>query len=135
MGQGKRQSMLLVEIVIAVLFFALCATVILDVFSTAYMQSARAGALSEATVSAQNLAERLKASPDWDAVLADEGLSGQDGAYTAERDGFTLRVTLSQEAEGAGEMRTATICATRGEDALLTLPAARYTPEMREVTP
>ena len=136
MANGKRQSMLLVEIVIAVLFFALSATVILDVFAAAYTQSAAAGALSEATADAQDLAERLKAAPGpWDAALEAEGFSaGADGAYALERENYALRVALGAEETGAGTLYTATIDALRGDGAILSLEAARYAPD-GEVAP
>lgn len=135
MTNGKRQSMLLVEIVIAVLFFALSATVILDMYAAAYAKSALAGAQSAATTDAQNLAEQLKTAEDWPSLLTGAGFDAADGAYTLERDGYRLAVTANEENAGAGTLRTAEICALRGEASLLTLRAVRYEPSPERGTP
>ena len=47
-----------------VLFFALCSTVILNVFVGAHNQSARAGAQADALIAAQSLADRLYAADE-----------------------------------------------------------------------
>ena len=59
MVKHNRQNTLLMEILIVVLFFALCSTVILNVFVGAHNQSARAGAQADALIAAQSLADRL----------------------------------------------------------------------------
>lgn len=61
MVKHNRQNTLLMEILIVVLFFALCSTVILNVFVGAHNQSARAGAQADALIAAQSLADRLYA--------------------------------------------------------------------------
>ena len=50
MVKHNRQNTLLMEILIVVLFFALCSTVILNVFVGAHNQSARAGAQADALI-------------------------------------------------------------------------------------
>lgn len=129
MGNGKRQSALLVEIIIAVLFFALSATVILEVFATAYQQTTYAATCDVAMEEAQNCAELLYASDDPEGLLASEGFVQEGAAWARAGAGFELRVELGAEAAGSGELRTAQITALRGEEALLTLPFARYIPE------
>ena len=52
MVKHNRQNTLLMEILIVVLFFALCSTVILNVFVGAHNQSARAGAQADALTAA-----------------------------------------------------------------------------------
>ena len=59
MVKHNQLNTLLMEILIVVLFFALCSTVILDVFVGAHNQSARAGAQADALTAAQSLADRL----------------------------------------------------------------------------
>lgn len=61
MVKHNRQNTLLMEILIVVLFFALCSTVILNVFVGAHNQSERAGAQADALIAAQSLADRLYA--------------------------------------------------------------------------
>ena len=125
---AKRQNSLLVEIIIAVLFFALSATVILDVFATAYRQSAYAAACNAATAEAQNFAERIYINEDAEALLRQEGFVEEGGAWRRNGDGFTLEIQLGGQVAGAGELREATIRATQGERELISLPCVRYVP-------
>ena len=126
MAKGKRQNSLLVEIIIAVLFFALSATVILDVFVTAYKQSAYADVCDMALTAAQNLSERLYVSEDAQALLQSRGFAQDGDAWLLEENGYTLRVELGSEPAGAGTLATALITALSGEETLVELPSARY---------
>lgn len=110
----KNLNSLLVEILMAMLFFALSAAVILQTFVTARSQSDRAILLSEALLAAQNLAD--------EAILADD-----ISDCTIAMDGFTLTLTTSEEAADAGILRRAEISAQdENGETLLTLPAVRY---------
>ena len=131
MAKGGRQSALLVEIVIAVLFFAMSATVILNVFAAAYRQSSYAGALSLSTEEAQNLAERLYLSDDPQAMLAGEGFTQDGDTWRLSTDAYDMMVEFVSEQSDAGELRTANIVVERAEETLIELPLARYIP--REV--
>ena len=75
MVKHNRQNTLLMEILIVVLFFALCSTVILNVFVGAHNQSARAGAQADALIAAQSLADRLYAADERKDALRQSGLS------------------------------------------------------------
>ena len=131
MAKGGRQSALLVEIVIAVLFFAMSATVILNVFATAYRQSSYAGALSLSTEEAQDLAERLYLSDDPQAMLAGEGFTQDGDVWRMSTDQYDMTVEFGSEQSDAGELRTANIVVLRAGEMLIELPFARYIP--REV--
>ena len=131
MTKGGRQSSLLVEIVIAVLFFAMSATVILNVFAAAYRQSSYAGALSASTEEAQDLAERLYLSDDPQAMLAGEEFVQEGDTWHLTADAYDLAVELMSENGEAGELRTANITVLREGETLIELPLARYIP--REV--
>ena len=128
MANGKRQNALLVEIIIATLFFALSATVILDVFATAYHQSSYAEICNAAMAEGQNIAALLYTSDAPETVLEAEGFESSDGAWRREGDGFTLAVEYTVTPGDAGELRTAQITAWRGEDAILELPCSHYVP-------
>ena len=73
MVKHNQLNTLLMEILIVVLFFALCSTVILDVFVGAHNQSARAGAQADALTAAQSLADRLYAADEREDVLRQSG--------------------------------------------------------------
>ena len=100
MVKHNRQNTLLMEILIVVLFFALCSTVILNVFVGAHNQSEQAGAQADALIA-------------WHLHC---------GAYD-------LLVTLGETACPAGTMETAQVTALRQEKTLFSLPSARYVPE------
>ena len=126
MGNGKRQNALLVEIIIAVLFFGLSATVILDVFGTAYLQTAYAATCNAAMEDGQNIAARIYTSDEPEELLEAEGFQLEDGVWRREADTYTLQVEYIVTPGEAGELRTAHITAVQGEDTILNLPCARY---------
>ncbi len=128
MNENRSQRTLLVEILIAVLFFALCATVLLRTFVSAREYSDRAGIDSAALLAAQDLSERLYASQDWAALLAEDGFAESDGVWTRDAGAYHLEVRLDAEEAPAGELRTATVRATREDQLIVELPSVRYIP-------
>ena len=128
MGNGKRQNALLVEIIITVLFFALSATVILEVFSTAYLQTVYADACNMAVAEAQNVAARIYVSESPEEMLGSEGFFAEGDVWQRDGDGYVLQVELSNTSMEAGEMRRAQITALRGEEELVSIPCAHYFP-------
>lgn len=138
MGNGRRQNALLVEIIITVLFFALSATVILEVFSTSYLQTTYADSCNAAVAEAQNLAARMYVSDAPEVLLESEGFVFDGSVWQQlenddeESDNdYVLQISLDTEQTAAGELRTALITALRGERTILELPCAHYVP--REV--
>ena len=69
MRSKNRSNVLLVEILIAVLFFMLSATVLVRVFVTARNMTVRSGVESSALAEAQNVADALCAADDVDALV------------------------------------------------------------------
>ena len=128
MGNGRRQNALLVEIIITVLFFALSATVILEVFSTSSLQTTYAQACNDAVAEAQNLAAKLYVSEAPEAALAEAGFVQEGDVWQREDALYVLSVTLATEASEAGVLRTAQITAERGERIILEIPCAHYIP-------
>lgn len=130
MVKHNRQNTLLMEILIVVLFFALCSTVILNVFVGAHNQSEQADAL----IAAQSLADRLYAADERKDVLRQCGFAeDEDGAWHLHCGTYDLLVTLGEAVCPAGTMETAQVTALRQEKTLFSLPSARYVPE--EVVP
>lgn len=128
MGNGKRQNSLLVEIMIAVLFFGLSAMVLLDVFATAYLQTTYAEACNAALAEAQNIAARVYVSDAPADYLNAEGFIEENGVWHRDGEGYELQVEIGRTQLDAGEMRTAQIVAIRDDDVLVTLPSAHYIP-------
>ncbi len=126
-GSGSQRT-LLVEIMVAVLFFALCATVLMRTFAAAYAYSDRAGVESEALLAAQDLAESLYAAEDPEALLTEGGFTEADGCWRREGAAYALEVELAEEDAPAGTLRLAQVRALRGETTVASLPCARYVP-------
>ena len=133
MTKHNQLRALLVEILIAVLFFALSATTLLEVFVGAHTQSVRAEVTNEALFAAQNLADRLYSAEDAEALLTQDGFLKEENAWTLDCGAYALAVTLGEERAAGGAIRSAQVLAQYGEDTLLSLPSVRYTPE--EVRP
>ena len=128
MKKHKNQNNLLVEIVIAVLFFALCATVILETFAAAGELVKRSETESAALYDARDVHEQLYAAADAEEFLRESGFALEDGVWHREGDGYRLELVLSEEEKGAGIMRNATISALRRDKVFLEIPGARYLP-------
>ena len=136
MRSKNRSNVLLVEILIAVLFFMLSATVLVRVFVTARNLTVRSGVESEALVQAQNVAEALYAADDIDAALEDMAFTSSHGTWAKDCGDFTLYVCGSAEPANAGEIWSGTVSAfyklrnpdaARAEDEeLFSLPCTRY---------
>lgn len=122
---------LLVEILMAVLFFALSAAVILQVFATAHNLGNRAELQGTALNRAQNLAERLYAAEDMEALLAAEQFEiCGSGCWHRGEEQFTLLVRTHDETTAAGTLKTATVSVAREDEILVELPCTRYEPEV-----
>lgn len=128
MNGGRSQRTLLVEIMIAVLFFALCATVLMKTFATANEYGNRAGADSAALLKAQDLAERLYAAEEPQRLLENCGFTQADGLWRCESEECILEVELAEETAPAGILRTVKIRALRGGKVIVELPCVRYVP-------
>ena len=128
MSKNRSQNILLAEIMIAVLFFALCSTVILEVFVAARKYSDRAQAHSEALIMAQDLAERLYVSEDVEAVLLEEGFEKQDNVWSAEQGECSLKLTNEEQTTAVGVTRIVTINLWMQDKLLAELPVVRYIP-------
>ena len=141
MSNRNRSNVLLVEILIAVLFFMLSATVLVRVFVTARNLTVRAGAETAALAEAQNVAEAIYAAEDPDALLEGMAFVSSHGAWSRDYGSFTLYVAGEESPSGAGVMWQGQVRAfysqrdpeaARAQDAeLFALPCARY----REVQP
>lgn len=111
MNNKSHSNVLLVEILIAVLFFMLSATVLLRVFATARNMTVRAGVETEAVSRAQNVAEVLYEADDVDATLTQMGFQSAHGAWSKDEGDFTLYVMGSAEDTEAGELWTGSVSA------------------------
>ena len=126
--KAKHMNALLVEIMMAVLFFALAATVILELFAAGHSLNRDADILGRATGHARNLSEQIYAAGDLDALLAEQGFEQDSAGWHASFGDYSLMVTAETLPAGAGEMRSAEVSAAQDDQILLTLTCLRYFP-------
>ncbi len=136
MRKRNGSNVLLVEILLAVLFFMLSATVLVQVFAAARNMTARSGVETLALAEAQNVAETLYAAEDPDAVLESMDFYNSHGAWSRDYGDFSLYVIAETRETDAGELWAGEVSAfysrrlpgtARQEDEqLFTLPCTRY---------
>ena len=102
MRNNNRSNILLVEILIAVLFFMLSATVLVRVFVAARNMTVRAGVETQALAEAQNVAEALYAADDPDAALENMQFKLYHGAWSRSDGDYTLYVEGAEKPADAG---------------------------------
>ena len=133
MGKGNQLNTLLVEIMIAVLFFALSSTVVLETFVVTRNQSRLADVYNVALMEAQNIADKIYASGEVEQTLEQAGFTQEGDVWTYTEEVYNLRVVVSEEETEAGVLLSAEVSAVHQDEAILTLPCSRYIP--REVRP
>ena len=136
MRNNNRSNILLVEILIAVLFFMLSATVLVRVFVTARNMTVRSGVESRALAEAQNVAEALYAAEDVDATLEGMRFASSHGTWSKNCGDYSLYVYGETQPTGAGEIWSGKVSAfynlrnpddKRAEDEeLFSLPCVKY---------
>ena len=136
MRNNNRSNILLVEILIAVLFFMLSATVLMRVFGAARNMTVRSGVEARALNEAQNVAEALYAADDVETAMAEMKFVSSHGSWSKDCGDYSLYVTGETQPTGAGEVWSGTVSAfyklrdpdaSRAEDEeLFALPCAKY---------
>lgn len=128
MNRNRNQNVLLVEIMIAVLFFALCSTVILETFMAARRYEERSRTETAALTELQNMTERLYAAEDVDALLTECGYSRNETGWQMDCGEYTIDLTVDEELTLDGLLRTTLICARQDGELIAEIPGARYLP-------
>ncbi len=103
--QPSKSNVLLTELVIVILFFALTAATAMQLFVGSHLKSRHNTMVSEASVLCQDWAEQLRGEHDMPAYLAAHGFELQeDGSYRLKHDRQTLHAELGQERMAAGTL-------------------------------
>ena len=126
MSKNKSQNILLVEIMIAMLFFALCSTVILEVFLTAKEYSRKSSVETTALIAMQDVSEQIYASQDGTKVLRENGFELRENCWAKEYDEYTMELTVAEEITEAGMIRKWQITALYDGEVIVEIPGARY---------
>ena len=111
MRNRNRSNVLLVEILIAVLFFMLSATVLVKVFVTARNMTVRAGVESLAVAEAQNVADALYAADDIEGALGEMSFRSSHGTWSKDCGDYSLYVIGSARETDAGELWSGSVSA------------------------
>lgn len=127
-------NILLIELVLVILFFMLCVSVIVEMFGLARVKSAYARTCSGAMLTVENLEERLAAAEDAGAELGAAGFALRDGVWVLEQEDYTVTAAETEEKTEAGVLRTVTFSAEQKTgNKLFDLPVVHYLPG--EVSP
>ncbi len=136
MNNNNRSNILLVEILIAIFFFMLSATVLLRVFATARTMTVRAGIETRALREAQNLADTLYAAQDPEEALRELEFVESHGVWTRDLGEYSLYVAGGETGYGEGTLWEGEVKAflpqynedgtRRADEELFTLPCVRY---------
>lgn len=125
--KNYKGNMLLIELVIAILFFSLSQVLIVQVFAKSAKMADDSQLAHVAMMLAEDVAESMRASGDEEALLLARGFEQRENDYLLEDGrGFQLRVALERSQESAGTLTTATMTATQGERTLFSFPSVRY---------
>ena len=129
MRSNWKLNSLLMEIMIAVLFFALCSGVILNTMVASRNQSLTAGEVTAMLDSAQSVADCLYAADDREAALLQMGFTpGEEGFVRDEASGRIV-VTRQEERTESGLMQLADIKAETSTGETMALSGTRFVPE------
>jgi Tfp pilus assembly protein PilE len=126
MRTDRNRNNLLVEIMVAVLFFALCSGVILETFVAAREFEQRSRVETEALVRMQNVSERVYAAQNAEECLTEIGFRQKDGVWTLDGEECTFEVAVSREETEAGVIRRTVVRAIYDGEMILEIPGARY---------
>lgn len=147
MKNYRRSNPLLAEIIIILLFFSLCACVLVSVFGSAHSTSQNALGQEQALLRAQDLAERFKLSAlpaadflaqegfSTDAVLPDRSFEALEGAWIKYESFSGLEYLFSAQPESESALLEGFSLKLwegkrdKGQAALFTLPVVRLNQE------
>ena len=128
MNKSRNQNVLLVEIMIAVLFFMLCSGVLLETFMAAREYERRSFMETEALIDMQSISEKMYASENAEDVLRDSGFVQEDGKWLLDMGEYVFEAEIGEEMTEAGFVRNTVIRTLRDGQTVMEIPGARYLP-------
>lgn len=128
---SNNTNALLVEIMLAVLFFSICAATLLQAFTAVHTRSDAAGREIDAMIRARNIVEQLNTADDPASLLMREGFEQEDGRWVLMAPDTDFIVTLGKEDYPGGALLIGELTALdRDLSAMFTLRSAHYVPEV-----
>lgn len=128
MSKNRNQNILLIEIIIAVLFFALCSVVMLETFVAARESERISGIEMAALIEMQNISEEMYAADDAESFISGRGFEYADGVWTFDAEEYVLEADINNEVTMAGKIVEFNIRALRNDEMIAELPGSRYMP-------
>ena len=126
MKTRSRANILLVELLIAILFFMLSATALTEVYAKTHEKNLIGEACADLLEETREIADVLYVSEDPETELYLRGFTGENGFFCAARGPETLRAVISNEQTKAGELRVIMIGVMHNDDILYQLNCTRY---------
>ncbi len=127
--KNVNRNALLIEVAIAILFFALASVTLLKLFTGVFEISSHAAKQTDAVIFVQDLGERLKASSDMEETLAGCGFQKSGGGWKLELADFSVFCDLEIMHGSSGALIRADLLAKTGETVLSEYSASRYEPK------
>lgn len=122
-----KNNTLLIEITIAILFFALSQAIVLQVFAKANQLNHETLVQNHALMRAEDVAETLAVSDDAEAALLSLGFtSAQDGFEQTSDEGYQLFADVQRLTQPSGVLVTVNLRGLRGDAELFAFPVVRY---------
>ncbi len=135
MNRRYRGNVVLVELIIVILFFALSQMVVLQVFAAAQEKTTANAARSAAMLAVQDTLECLSVSDDAENTLEQLGYVREGAGYRREEShGVELTAVINRLSQPAGVLTKVALTALQGGEELFCFPSIHYQPLM-EVAP
>ena len=126
--RNYKGNMLLIELVIVILFFALSQVVIVQVFAHTEKKNQDTARLNQSMVFAENILERLCNDRNPDGMLIREGFVGNGSStYTyTQIPGVEFSAYVSHFQQPSGELVNVELTARQGDAVMFSLPSVQY---------
>lgn len=122
-----KNNTLLIEIAIAILFFSLSQTIVLQVFAKASLINHETLIQNSARMRAEDVAETLAVSDDMQATLLELGFTATDGGLMqSSGEGYQILADVQRFTQPAGVLVTVNLQGYRGSTWLFAFPVSRY---------
>lgn len=130
----SNNGLMLLEMTLAIIFFALSAAVILQVFTVAHQKSIRSEMITAATLLAEDTANMFEAEDaDTDMFFTSEGFVKAEEGYTksveVNQRQYTLSVTGNEKIGDYGALFQGTLSVTTMGETVHTMPISRFRPK------
>lgn len=126
MQTKSRSGALLTELIIVVLIFTLCASVLIQLFYFSVGLGNKAAARDAALNAAQNAAELITVSASVEEALLKLGFKAENGKYVLNTEEYRLEAEFNEEPREKGTMLDYTVTGLREDETLFTLPGKSY---------